>query len=85
MGMQANDASQTTLTGTAKMTTMYKVTSRTATQDPISYQATATITVNGTTLTASYGGDENECRKEVKEGAVIELRAKARKLGWNID
>ena len=67
------------------MTKMYKVTSRTRTQDPISYEATATITVNGKTLTESYGGDENECRKEVKEGAVIQLRAKARKLGWNID
>jgi hypothetical protein len=67
------------------MTKLYKVTSRTATQDPITYGATATITANGVTVTASYGGDENECRKEAKEGAVIALRSKARKMGMTID
>jgi len=66
-------------------TKLYKVTSRTATQDPITYDATATITANGTTVTANYGGDENEGRKEVKNGAVTALRAKARKMGLFID
>ena len=61
-----------------------KITCRKATSDPITYRAEATVTVNGQTLTASYGGDENEGRKGVKEGALIGLRAKARKLGWSI-
>ena len=63
---------------------MIKTTSKTATSDPITYEATATFTANGETLTSTYHGDENECRKEVKEGAVIELRAKARKAGMTI-
>ena len=67
------------------MAKMYKVTCKMVTRDPIKYVAEATIVVNGRTLEASYIGDENECRKEVKDGAVIGLRAKARKLGWNID
>ena len=67
------------------MAKMYKVTCKMVTRDPITYRAVATIVVNGLALEASYNGDENECRKEVKDGAVIELRAKARKLGWSID
>jgi len=63
---------------------MIKITSRTATSDPITYEAIATITANGITVTGDYHGDENECRKEVKEGAVISLRAKARKLDMTI-
>ena len=67
------------------MSKMYKVTCKMVTRDPIKYVAKATIVVNGLGLEASYVGDEDECRKQVKDGAVIELRAKARKLGWNID
>jgi hypothetical protein len=63
----------------------YDVNSKIQTSDPYTYTATASITINGRTLTASYGGDENESRKEVKKAAVIGLKAKARKLGLNID
>jgi len=63
---------------------MIRTTSRTATRDPITYEATATFSANGETITATYHGDENECRKEVKEGAIIELRAKTRKKGMTI-
>ena len=63
---------------------MVKTTSRTATSDPITYEATATFTANGKTITGSYHGDENESRKEVKEGAVISLKAKARKEGMTV-
>lgn len=61
-----------------------KITCRKATSDPITYRSEATVTVNGQTLTATYGGDENEGRQEVKDGALVSLRAEARKLGWSI-
>ncbi len=63
---------------------MVKVTCKKATCDPITYRAEAIVTINGQTLTASYGGDENEGHKEVRNGALIGLQAKARKLGWTI-
>jgi hypothetical protein len=64
---------------------MYNVTCKTITRDPYTYKATASITVNGVTIEARYGGDEHESKKDVKEGAVLGLKAKARILGWNID
>ena len=69
---------------TTKENKMIKVTCKKSTSDPITYRAEATITANGITVTGSYNGDENEGRKEVKEGAMISLRVKARKLGMTI-
>lgn len=60
------------------------ITCRKATCDPITYRATATVEVNGKVLEGSYSGDENECRREVKEGAVTSLRAKCRKAGMTV-
>lgn len=58
-----------------------EVTSTTATSDPITYHAVATIRVEmlvGTkTFTADYHGDENESRKEVKNEASRLAKVKA--------
>jgi hypothetical protein len=63
---------------------MLKVTCRKATSDPITYNAIATFTANGKTVVGSYGGDENEGRKEVREGAMVSLRAQAKKVGMTV-
>jgi hypothetical protein len=61
-----------------------KTTSKTTTCDPITYEATATFTANEKTYEGWYHGDENECRKEVKEGAIMELKSKMKKDGLTI-
>jgi len=59
---------------TTKAETMkIKVTSRTRTSDPITYDAFATVTipmlVGEKVFTGDYGGDENDSRQEVKAEA----------------
>ena len=76
------------LTGTVKMNattaTKIEVTSKIVSRDPYKYGATASVTINGQAIEASYIGTADESRKEVKAGAIVELRAKASRLGARI-
>ena len=68
----------------AATATKIAVTSKIVSRDPYKYGATASVTINGQTIEASYIGTEDESRKEVKAGAIVELRAKASRLGVRI-
>jgi hypothetical protein len=85
---KANETDDATLTGTVKMNaataTKIEVTSKIVSRDPYKYGATATVTINGQTIEASYIGTADESRKEVKAGAIVELRAKASRMGVRI-
>jgi hypothetical protein len=61
-----------------------EVTSKIVSRDPYKYGATASVTISGHAIEARYIGTEDESRKEVKAGAIIELRAKARRLGIRV-
>jgi hypothetical protein len=69
---------------TTATATKIEVTSKIVSRDPYKYGATASVTINGQTIEASYIGTEDESRKEVKAGAIVELRAKASRLGVRI-
>ena len=60
---------------------MVTITSKTATADPITYEAEATYNGNGMTIIGQYHGTEDESRKEVKAGAITELKRKAKHQG----
>ncbi len=85
---EANEATDGNLTRAVTMnaTTASKieVTSKIVSRDPYKYGATASVTINGQTIEASYIGTADESRKEVKAGAIVELRAKASRLGTRI-
>jgi hypothetical protein len=69
---------------TTATTTKIEVTSKIVSRDPYKYGATASVTINGQAIEAHYIGTADESRKEVKAGAIVELRAKASRLGFRI-
>jgi hypothetical protein len=82
---ETTDATQTrTVTMNATSASKIEVTSKIVSRDPYKYGATASVTINGQTIEASYIGTADESRKEVKAGAIVELRAKASRLGTRI-
>lgn len=52
-------------------------------RDPIKYGATASIEIDGVLYESSFIGDEID-RKETKEGAILELKSKLKKLGIQV-
>ena len=83
--IETDDATLTrTVTMNATTASKIEVTSKIVSRDPYKYGATASVTINGQTIEASYIGTADESRKEVKAGAIVELRAKASRLGTRI-
>ncbi len=72
------------INGTKVDTTGIKFSSKTVTQDPVQYSATATTEINGKTYSGEYTGDLDDSRSECKAGAYVSLRANCKSLGINI-
>ncbi len=69
------------INGSKVDTARIKFRSKTVTCDPIQYESTATIVINGKTLTGDYCGDSDESRVECNQGAYLSLRANCKRAG----
>ncbi len=69
------------INGSKVDTTGIKFSSKKVTCDPVQYDATAIIVINGKTFTGNYCGDIDEGRAECKQGSYLSLRANCKRVG----